>query len=194
MYSYGVVLWEIATQKIPWDNLNAVQVFFSFPSPHSFSSKKWTFSFLISEQDPLKMASWHPFDWLEYIASRISFSLLCGDGLSRLCTLCYRATFLMWTWKGSEWLCPICCLFLSLLFLLGITMTSIIRKALNNALLRILAGDWCCGVYEPAAGYSSRCWATVGIYNRELLAQVLILLECLWSPKYTKQKPGVCNW
>ncbi|XP_010024797.2 LOW QUALITY PROTEIN: dual specificity protein kinase splA [Eucalyptus grandis] len=26
VYSYGVVLWEIATQKIPWDNLNAVQV------------------------------------------------------------------------------------------------------------------------------------------------------------------------
>ncbi|XP_039155547.1 uncharacterized protein LOC120286988 [Eucalyptus grandis] len=26
VYSYGVVLWEIATQKIPWDNLNAAQV------------------------------------------------------------------------------------------------------------------------------------------------------------------------
>ncbi|KAI3968709.1 hypothetical protein MKX01_028859 [Papaver californicum] len=26
VYSYGVVLWEIATQKIPWDNFNAMQV------------------------------------------------------------------------------------------------------------------------------------------------------------------------
>ncbi|KAI3876542.1 hypothetical protein MKW98_015925 [Papaver atlanticum] len=26
VYSYGVVLWEIATQKIPWDNFNSIQV------------------------------------------------------------------------------------------------------------------------------------------------------------------------
>ncbi|RZC89074.1 hypothetical protein C5167_030767 [Papaver somniferum] len=26
VYSYGVVLWEIATQKIPWDNFNSMQV------------------------------------------------------------------------------------------------------------------------------------------------------------------------
>ncbi|XP_024984289.1 serine/threonine-protein kinase STY46-like [Cynara cardunculus var. scolymus] len=26
VYSYGVVLWELTTQKIPWDNLNAMQV------------------------------------------------------------------------------------------------------------------------------------------------------------------------
>ncbi|RZC90388.1 hypothetical protein C5167_021406 [Papaver somniferum] len=26
IYSYGVVLWEIATQKIPWDKYNSMQV------------------------------------------------------------------------------------------------------------------------------------------------------------------------
>lgn len=26
IYSFGVVLWEIATEKIPWDNLNSMQV------------------------------------------------------------------------------------------------------------------------------------------------------------------------
>lgn len=26
IYSYGVILWEIATEKIPWDNLNSMQV------------------------------------------------------------------------------------------------------------------------------------------------------------------------
>lgn len=27
MYSYGVILWELVTQKIPWENLNSIQVF-----------------------------------------------------------------------------------------------------------------------------------------------------------------------
>ncbi|KAI3927520.1 hypothetical protein MKW92_045552, partial [Papaver armeniacum] len=27
IYSYGVVLWEIATQKIPWDNHNSMQCY-----------------------------------------------------------------------------------------------------------------------------------------------------------------------
>jgi hypothetical protein len=26
VYSYGVVLWELVTQKIPWDTLNTMQV------------------------------------------------------------------------------------------------------------------------------------------------------------------------
>ncbi|MFS7909466.1 putative protein kinase TKL-CTR1-DRK-2 family [Helianthus anomalus] len=26
VYSYGVVLWEVVTQKIPWDELNPMQV------------------------------------------------------------------------------------------------------------------------------------------------------------------------
>ncbi|KAG2279891.1 hypothetical protein Bca52824_051111 [Brassica carinata] len=28
IYSFGVVLWELATEKIPWENLNAMQVSF----------------------------------------------------------------------------------------------------------------------------------------------------------------------
>lgn len=28
MYSYGVILWELVTHKIPWDNLNTMQVLF----------------------------------------------------------------------------------------------------------------------------------------------------------------------
>ncbi|XP_078148569.1 serine/threonine-protein kinase EDR1-like [Carex rostrata] len=26
VYSYGVILWELVTQKIPWENLNFIQV------------------------------------------------------------------------------------------------------------------------------------------------------------------------
>jgi serine/threonine protein kinase len=26
IYSFGVVLWELATEKIPWENLNSMQV------------------------------------------------------------------------------------------------------------------------------------------------------------------------
>jgi serine/threonine protein kinase len=26
VYSYGVILWELVTQKIPWENLNSMQV------------------------------------------------------------------------------------------------------------------------------------------------------------------------
>jgi serine/threonine protein kinase len=27
VYSYGVILWELVTQKIPWENLNSMQVY-----------------------------------------------------------------------------------------------------------------------------------------------------------------------
>ncbi|GKF66622.1 serine/threonine-protein kinase EDR1-like protein, partial [Tanacetum coccineum] len=30
VYSYGVLLWEITTEKIPWDGLSSMQVFFKF--------------------------------------------------------------------------------------------------------------------------------------------------------------------
>lgn len=26
IYSFGVILWELATEKIPWENLNSMQV------------------------------------------------------------------------------------------------------------------------------------------------------------------------
>lgn len=35
IYSFGVILWELATQKIPWEHLNAMQVavlLFYFPA------------------------------------------------------------------------------------------------------------------------------------------------------------------
>ena len=35
VYSYGVVLWEITTEKIPWDGLKKMQVIFHSRLQHS---------------------------------------------------------------------------------------------------------------------------------------------------------------
>ena len=45
---------------------------------------------------------------------------------------------------------------------------------MNNSLFSILAGDWSCRIYGPTARDPKRCGSTVGFYNWELLAQVLI--------------------
>lgn len=47
IYSYGVILWELVTEKIPWDNLNSMQVLFSLIKyPDTIQERKISQHFL----------------------------------------------------------------------------------------------------------------------------------------------------
>lgn len=47
IYSYGVILWELVTEKIPWDNLNSMQVLFSLIKyPDTIQERKISHHFL----------------------------------------------------------------------------------------------------------------------------------------------------
>ncbi|XP_020976712.1 uncharacterized protein LOC107639169 isoform X3 [Arachis ipaensis] len=47
VYSFGVILWEPAAEKIPWDNLNSMQVLMPIPKPTGYAG-----------DDPYKIWQW----------------------------------------------------------------------------------------------------------------------------------------